>query len=150
MAVTHCNLKIIFYNILLEVQIEELSSSIEHCDTIEETVSCIDNGNRSGHQIFVVCRQHNLQELEDQNRNGSIGTMYILDEHAVNIQNNNKRIITSNGRDLKNLIMIGAATHIVGVATKTQDEDGIFTDGMVTALIYAASRLLDLVQNSNN
>ncbi len=46
--------------------------------------------------------------------------------------------------------MIGAATHIVGVATKTQDEDGIFTDGMVTALIYAASRLLDLVQNSNN
>jgi len=143
-----CKLKIIFYNnILKDIKINELLSSIEHCLTIQETLDSVNQYKNSGYQVFVVCQQPDAHLLDPPILNGSIDAIYILDEHAVNITNNNRRIIAANERDLQIFIIVGAANYIRSVAMDALIGE---VNGQITAHLYAACRLLDLVRNLQN
>jgi hypothetical protein len=147
MDATDCRLKIIFYNILPNVQIDPISSSIKHCHTIQETLDSVNQYKNVDYEVCVVCQQQDVNQLVIPILNGRIDTIYILDEHAVNIRNNNRRKAASNEKYLQILIILGAAKYILGVALEPKGEE---VDGITTALLHTVCRLLDLAQNLYN
>jgi hypothetical protein len=147
MAAADLKLKIIFNNVLQGIQINEISTSIQECSTTEETLHFVDEYKNSDYQVFVVCRQSDVRLLEEHILIGSIDVIYILDNLAQNIRNNNRRITASNEADLQTFIKQNAANYIRGVAL---DALVVQTNGQITAYLDAAYRLLESVRKSNN
>jgi hypothetical protein len=139
MNITDCKLKIICFDILRDVQIDEISTSIEYCPDFQTTLASVDRWKNADYKVFVVCHQKDFHHLHQHILDGNIDKTYIFDGTVANIRNNNRRIIASTEDELKYFIKLGAGKHIHSIAVDTPIGEN---RSQIMALLSAVQRLL--------
>lgn len=142
-----CNVKIILYDILSRVQIDEFSIMIRG-STIEETIGLIMKYRTQDYRILLVCRQTDVNILTNPIPPGYIDMIYILDPNAPNTTHNNIRVTASRESGLLIPLILHVKDYIHAAA---DDAQRLENNGIANACFFLADSLLDcLISNIEN